>query len=319
MRDLIQVLVTGATLGSVLALVAIGYNLVFSATRIVNFALGPMLIVAGFLTFVLQADPGDQRVSRVPWTWLALDLPLPVAVLVSTAVTTLVGGVVHLLAIKPLGRFDPKTNIGWILTTSGIGLALTNIVIVAVGSESRPLPPIVGSLFGWQRTLVGPSGGVPVVPNDLLLVVGTVAIVLALEALQARTMLGRAFRAVSQDRQAASLMGIDPDRIVLLSFALAGMLASVAVVLIVPRQSGGLVTFVPIQLLGIQAFIAAVLGGLGSTRGAVVGGYAIGMVSALVTTVWKADYEPLVVFLVFLAILVVRPNGLLGEPVVEKV
>jgi branched-chain amino acid transport system permease protein len=318
-RDLIQVVVTGATLGSVLALVAIGYNLVFSATRIVNFALGPMLIVAGFTTFVLQADPKDQRVSRVPWDWLALDLPLPVAILAAMVLTTAVGALVHLVAIKPLGRFDPANNIGWILTTAGVGLALTNIIVVAVGSESRPLPSVISSVFGWRGSLVGPGGGVPVSPNDLVLVVAAIGIVVLVEVLQVRTAIGRAFRAVSQDRQAASLMGINPDGMVLLAFAMAGLLAAVAVMLIVPRQGNGLVAFVPIQLLGIQAFIAAVLGGLGSTRGAVVGGYAIGLVSALVTTVWRADYEPLIVFAMFLAILVVRPNGVLGRPIVEKV
>lgn len=315
MTDLVQILVTGFSLGSVLALVALGYNLVFSTTRIVNFAQGTLLVVAGYVAFAANASLSDQRVTRVPWEWTILDLPIWVAFLAAVAITALVGALVQVVAIKPLGRFDPRTNVGWILTTFGVGLVLTNVITTAFGSESRPVRPLVSSLFGWRGSRVA---DVFVGVNDVLLVAVAVGLVAAVEVLQRRTMIGRAFRAVAQDRQAASLMGIDPERMVLVTFALAGALAAVAAMLLVPRQQG-LVTVIPTQLLGIQAFVAAVIGGLGSTRGALLGGYALAFVSAITTTLTSSRFEPLVVFAVFLAVLVLRPTGLLGERVVEKV
>lgn len=297
--DIIQIVVSTLTVGSVLALVALGYNLVFSTTRIVNFAQGSMLVIAGYLSFVMV---------RAGWPiWFAL-----AGTVVASAA---VGVVIQIVAIRPLGRFDPAKNVGWILTTFAVSLISLDLIRLTIGAEARTIPPLVNSVFGWHKSLVA---GVAILPYDVLLVVTAVALMLAIEAMQRRTMIGRAFRAVAQDRQAASLMGINTERMVVLTFALSGALAAIGAVLLAPRLSvkleNGLV-------LGIQAFIAAVLGGLGSTRGAVLGGYAIALTSAVVKTasVRGSDFEPLIVFALFLLVLVVRPTGILGEPVVEKV
>jgi branched-chain amino acid transport system permease protein len=142
--------------------------------------------------------------------------------------------------------------------------------------------------------------------------------VAGLEMLQRRTTLGRAFRAVAEDRQTAGLMGINTELMVMITFALAGALAAIGAVLIAPRL------FVKLDLgvnLGLQAFIAAVIGGLGSTRGAIVGGYVIGFTTAIVSTITSegGSWGPVVVFVVFLLVLVVRPQGIFGSPAVEKV
>jgi branched-chain amino acid transport system permease protein len=297
--DLVQILVSGLTVGSVLALVALGYNLVFSTTRIVNFAQGSMIVIAGFIAFAMTR-------SGIP-IWLALIL----SVIASAAV----GVIVELVAVRPLGRFDPATNVAWILTTFSVGLISVDLIRLTIDARAHPLPPLLDSVFGWQGSRVS---GVAVTPTDLLIVVSTLGLMVGIELMQVRTMAGKAFRAVAQDRQAASLMGINTSAVVRVTFALAGALAAVGAVLLAPKL------FVKLEngiLLGIQAFIAAVLGGLGSTRGAVVGGYAIAFTSAIVKTIspTSGQYEPIVIFALFMLVLVVRPAGIFGSPAVEKV
>ncbi|MBV8235772.1 MAG: branched-chain amino acid ABC transporter permease [Acidimicrobiia bacterium] len=160
--------------------------------------------------------------------------------------------------------------------------------------------------------------GVAITMPDALLVVSALLIVVGLELLQTRTTLGRAFRAVAEDRQTAGLMGINTELTVMITFALAGALAAVGAVLIAPRLFVNLDNGVN---LGLYALIAAVVGGLGSTRGAIVGGYVIGFILAIVSTVTSngGSWGPVVVFVVFLLVLVVQPEGVFGSPAVEKV
>lgn len=299
MSDLMQILSYGLTVGSVIALVALGYSLVFSTTRIVNFAQGAMLAVAGFITFALVRSGLN--------IWLAFAL--------AVACSAAVGVVFEVIAIRPLGKFDPTTNVGWILTTFAVGLMAQDIIKLTVGAEPRAIPALVDSVFGWDGSVVA---GVAVSPNDVLVVVTTIAIMVAVEVFQSRTMSGRALRAVAQDRQTASLMGINTEAMVMFTFAAAGALAAVGAVLLAPRLD---IKFENGLLLGVQAFVAAVLGGLGSTRGAIVGGYALGFTGATVRVMSDTGsrLEPLVVFALFLVVLVARPQGLFGAPAVDKV
>ena len=299
MTDVVQILVSGLTVGSVIALVAFGYNLVFASTRIVNFAQGSMLVIAGYVAFAIVRE----------------SVPVWAAFVITVLISLVVGVLIEIVAIKPLGRFDPSTNVGWILTTFGVGLIAVDVIKRTIGAEPRRIPPLIDSVFGWR---VAKISGVAFTVPDVLLVVTAIGLVVSLELLQRRTALGRAFRAVAQDRQTAGLMGINTEATVMITFAIAGALAAVGAVLIAPRQ------FVKLDLgvsLGVQAFIAAVLGGLGSTRGAIAGGYVIGFTGAIVSTVTAegGSWQPLVVFAVFLLVLVVRPSGLFGSPAVEKV
>lgn len=299
MTDVVQVLVYGLTVGSVLALVALGYSLVFATSRVVNFAQGSMLVVAGFITFAL----------------VRAGLPIWLAFVGAIALSALAGMLIEVMAIRPLGRFDPTTNVGWILTTFSASLIALDLVKMTVGAEPRTIPGLLDSIGGWDGSSIA---GVPVVPNDLLIVFAALSLMVAIEVVQRRTMAGRALRAVAQDRQAASLMGINTERVVMVSFAIAGALAAVGAVLLAPRL---FVKFDNGLLLGIQAFVAAVIGGLGSTKGAILGGYALGFTGALVRVLSSQGgrYEPLVVFALFLLVLVVRPSGVFGEPALEKV
>src|SRR5581483_11956357 len=184
MTDLVQILVSGLTVGSVIALVAFGYNLVFASTRIVNFAQGSMLVVAGYIAFAITRA----------------GVPIWAAFLISVLASLAVGVLVEIVAIKPLGRFDPTTNVGWILTTFGVGLVAIDLIKKTVGADARRLPPLANSIFGWK---VAKISGVAITVPDVLLVVSAILIVVGLETLQARTSLGRAFRAVVEDRQTA--------------------------------------------------------------------------------------------------------------------
>jgi branched-chain amino acid transport system permease protein len=299
MTNLVQILVSTLTVGSVLALVAMGYNLVFSSTRVVNFAQGSMIVIAGFIAYAMTR-------SGIP-IWLAFAW----TIIFSAGI----GVVIELVAIRPLGKFDPSTNVAWILTTFSIGLIAIDLIRVTVDAAAHPLPALVGSFFGWNGSRLA---GVAITPTDGLIVVTALGLMVGLEAMQMRTMIGRAFRAVAQDRQAASLMGINTTVIVRATFALAGALAAIGAVLLAPKL------FVKLEngvILGFQAFIAAVLGGLGSVRGAVAGGYAIALTSAIVKTMsaTSARFEPIVIFALFLLVLVVRPAGIFGTPAIEKV
>lgn len=299
MTDLVQVVVSTATVGSALALVALGYSLVFSATGIVNFAQGPLIVVAGY---------GAYALTRA-------GVPVALALVVTVAGTAAAGAVVEVVALRPLKRFDPSTDVGWVLTTFAAGLVALDLVRLLVDAEPHALPPLVGSVLGWRAWR---PAGVAVTPTDVVVLATTLALVAGADVTVRRTAAGRALRAVAQDREAASLVGVDTSAVVTAAFAAAGALAAVAAVLLAPR------VFVRLEngvLLGLQAFVAAVLGGLGSARGALVGGYVVAAVSAVGRTLSPSGsrYELVAVFVLFLVTLAVRPTGLLGTRAIEKV
>ncbi len=304
MAKVVQALVYALTIGSVYALVALGYSLVFSTTRIVNFAQGTLVVTGGYVAWWLYAEGFDQDVS------------LPLVTVLAVVAAGLIGLAVYLLAIAPLGRFDPATNVGWLVTTFGAGIVLQELIRRRISDEGQALPPLAGSLFGWSGSIVA---DVAIQPSDVILVVSTVAIFVVLQRLETHSALGRAFRAVAQDRQAATLMGVNPTRVIASSFVLAGALAALGGVLVAPKF--GTVRFNIALDLGVFGFVAAVVGGLGSTRGAVTGGYLIGIVGGIVGVASsRADtYRPLVVFAVFVIVLALRPAGLFGRTTVEKV
>jgi branched-chain amino acid transport system permease protein len=301
--ELVQVVVFTTTVGSVYALVAFGYSLIFSTTRIVNFAQGTLVVVGGYCAWWLYAQVWES------------DAPFVVAALLAIVIGALVGLLFDLVAVAPLGRFDPSTNIAWLVTTFGAGVVAQELVAKQISDTGQSLPALADSLFGWRGSVVE---GVAIRTSDVILVGVTAVLVVGLEALQRRTRLGRAFRAVAQDRQAASLMGINPTLMVVASFMIAGALAAIAGVLVAPQLG---VRFNISLNLGVFGFVAAVIGGLGSTRGAIVGGYLIGLIGGVVGVASSraGTYTPLVIFAVFVAVLALRPTGIFGTPAAEKV
>lgn len=303
MGDAVQTLKYALTIGSVYALVALGYSLVFSATRVVNFAQGTLVVVGGYLGWWLYAEAFDGNVSVL------------VVTVIAVALAGVVGLLFDLVTVEPLGRFDPAVDIRWLVTTFGAAIVAQELVSKLISDTGQTLPDLVGSILGWEGSVVA---DVAIGPNDLVLVGTTLVLFVALEWLHLHTGTGRAFRAVAQDRQAASLMGVNPRAMVRLSFVLAGALTGLSGVLIAPLYG---VRFNIGLNLGVAGFVAAVIGGLGSTRGAVVGGYLVGLVEGFVGVLTtRADaYRPVVVFALFVLVLALRPTGLLGRPIVEKV
>jgi branched-chain amino acid transport system permease protein len=301
--EIVQTLVYAVTIGSVYALVAFSYSLVFSTTRIVNFAQGTLVVLGGYMAWWLWSSVFERDVSMILITLLTVLL------------AAVVGLVFDLVAIEPLGQFDPATNIAWLVTTFGAAIVVQELVAQLISDTGQSIPDLFGSFFGWQGSVVR---DVAIGPSDVVLVATTLVLVVALELVQARTRVGRAFRAVAQDRQAAALMGINPKAMVRLSFIIAGAITGLAGVLIAPSYG---VRFNIGLNLGLAGFVAAVLGGLGSTRGAIVGGYMVGLVEGVVGVMSsRAEaYRPIAVFVVFVLVLTLRPTGFLGRPVVEKV
>jgi branched-chain amino acid transport system permease protein len=302
MGEFVQTLVYGLSVGSVYALVALGYSLIFSATRIVNFAQGTLVVFGGYLAWWLYDQAFD--------TGVVMAVVLGLVVLLAG----ITGVIDYFVAVAPLGRFDPKVDVSWLVTTVGAGIVIQELVAMRISDEGQTIPDLVTSLFGWHGSVVK---DVAIRPSDALLVMVTLLVVFGLEALQRHTRVGLAFRAVAQDPDAASLMGINPRTMVVVACFVAGALAGLAGVLVAPRLG---VRFNVAGSIGISGFVAAVIGGLGSPRGAILGGLLIGLVEGATGVLTDQDaYRSIAVFVVFVAVLAIRPIGLFGRRIAEKV
>ncbi|MBI4728772.1 MAG: branched-chain amino acid ABC transporter permease [Acidobacteria bacterium] len=294
MARLLQSVITGLTNGGVYVLIALAFSIIYMTTRTINFAQGEILMVGSFIYF---------------GTAVTLGLPWPVALIMAAAGAMVTGLVVYLLALAPLGKFDPNTNIGWILTTLAMSLMLVEGFRIVVGEDQHRVPTPFRSVFG--RTTI-----LDIEPKQYVVLIVGVGLALGLEILHDRTQLGRALRATAHDKATASLLGINTTAMVLYSFGLAGVLAGIGGWLLGPLifVSSNMGT-----LIGLKSFVAAVVGGIGSTRGALVGGLTIGVVEQLARAYGAGEWAEAAVFVALILILVLRPTGILGEALIEKV
>ena len=296
MERFLQAIIQGLTSGGVYALIALAFSIVYMTTRVINFAQGEVMMMGAYFYFIGFSNT-------------ALGLAWPVALLIALGGALLVGLIVHLIAIAPLGKFDPNTNIGWILTTLSVSLILVEVVRNIAGEQSKRIDPIVSS-FGGKKTIF------TIEPKQYLILIVGLVLAITLEIIHSKTQLGRALRATAHDKATASLMGINTGFMVRYSFALAGVLGGIAGWLLAP------VIFVfPDMgtLVGLTAFVAAVVGGIGSTRGALVGGLTIGVVESIARWAGAGEWTTAMVFLTLILILVLKPTGILGEALIEKV
>ena len=296
MARFLQAIVQGLTSGGVYALIALAFSIVYMTTRTINFAQGEVLMIGAYVYFAAFSNSG-------------LGLPWPAALGIALIGAMVVGLVVHMVAIAPLGKFDPNTNIGWILTTLSVSLILVEVMRNVAGEQAKRIDPIVTS-FGGKRTIF------TIEPKQYLILIVGVILALVLEVVHSKTQLGRALRATAHDKATASLMGINTGFMVRYSFALAGVLGGIGGWLLAP------VIFVDPNmgtLVGLTAFVAAVVGGIGSTRGALVGGLTIGVVESLARWAGAGEWTTAMVFLTLILILVLKPTGILGEALIEKV
>ena len=292
MERFLQAILQGLTTGAVYALIALGFSIIYMTTRVINFAQGEVMMLGAYIYFATLTKGG-------------LGLPWPFALLLALVGAMVVGLLVHLISIAPLGKFDPNTNIGWILTTLSVSLILVEVVRNIAGEQAKRLDPIIAGkpIFSIDRQ------------QYLILVVG-ILLALVLEVLHSKTQLGRALRATATDKATASLMGINTGFMVRYSFAVAGILAGISGWLLAP------VIFVDPNmgtLVGLTAFVAAVVGGIGSTKAALVGGLTIGVVESLAKWAGAGEWSTAMVFMTLILILVLKPTGILGEALIEKV
>ncbi len=286
MDTFLQQLINGLTLGSVYALLAIGFSLIFGVLNLVTFAHGEVLMVGAFTGyFVWRLIPGN----------------IPLAIAAGAAGAFLIALVIERVSFRP---FHGAPHMTTLLSTLGVSIILLNSGVLLMGAETRSLPdpPRLG------QVMLGPAR---VSVLQLLIIGVSLAMVLALTLFIARTRWGRAMRAVSQDLDTARLMGIPTTRITVLAFGIGSALAGVAGVLIGLYYNA----FSPMMGVdaGLKAFAATVLGGLGSIPGAVLGGLLLGMAEDMTSAYFNAQYRDVVGFSIIILMLIFRPRGLMGK------
>jgi|GEM_PF-692972 branched-chain amino acid transport system permease protein len=299
MSKLAEMIVAALTEGSLLALLAVAFSVVFATTRLVNLATGAISLAAAYgLLWVTSAD------------WL--DGPAWLGVVVALLIGVVSSVLVYYAAIVPFGRFDPSSNIGWILTTFAAGLLLIEIALIWFTNQTLPVSPVVSSVFGWTGFQLVDT---PVEANDLLLVGSALVLIGSLIWAERHSLSGRLFQAVSQDRDAAALQGINPRTVIVRSFVIAGVCAAVAAIGLAPAVGVGQTKF---QLLGFKSLTAALIGGLGSVKGAALGGFSLGLFVAILRVTENTRLEDPLLFFGLLAVLAIRPQGILGRVAEEK-
>src|SRR5216683_384500 len=299
MHAFLEYTVTGLTVGSFYALVALGYTIVYGIIRLINFAQGDLSMVGAFLGWTLLVSLGFQH------------LPIYLAIVAAFVIPMLGTAVINLgilqFAYKPLLR---RSMLAILITALGMSLLLQNTVLLIYGPSIDAYPPNLLPTTGFY---VGPVHVTYVqtalVAVSLLLMGGLVLFVQG-------TTIGTAMRALAQDHDAARLMGINVDAIIRVAFVLGAMLAAASGVMLG-------IYYIQIQftfgfLLGLRAFTAAVLGGIGNIPGAMAGGFLIGLLEAYTTGYVSGKWEDVIVFAVLIGVLVVKPTGLFGERVAER-
>ena len=310
MEALLQTLLNGAAAGGVYALVALGYTLVFSVLGVINFAQGALFSLGGYLTFLLMGGHISAN-GGLPGWGLPIALPFAPALLLASAGAALASLLVERLAFAPLRQRNAEPLLS-LITSLGAGLVLVNLLQLLMGAEGYAFP--AGTLASLPAAIG--LGGARIRSVQVLLLLVCAGAVLALTLWLERSRGGRALRAVAEDPTTARLLGINSDAMVRLAFLLSGALAGLG---------GGLVG-VSVSLpgpyfgigYGLKGLAVLVLGGLGSVPGAIAGGLLMGLAEALVPSE-ASGWRDALAFAVLFAVLLLRPTGLLGRRLVEKV
>ena len=304
MAYFLQQLINGLTLGAIYGLIAIGYTMVYGIIGMINFAHGDIYMIGAFLSIIAFLVLGTIGISYVP---LALLLVLVLSVLL----TATYGWTVERLAYRPLRS---STRLAPLISAIGMSIFLQNYVQLLQGARNKVLQPVIpGSIPVFERN----GFAVQISYLQIIIIVLTIALMVGFTLLIARTALGRAQRACEQDKKMASLLGVNVDRTISLTFVIGAGLAAVAGLMVTMYY--GVIDFYIGFLAGIKAFTAAVLGGIGSLPGAMLGGILIGLIEAMWSAYFSVEYKDVAAFTVLVLVLIFMPTGLLGRPEVEKV
>jgi branched-chain amino acid transport system permease protein len=289
--DLLQYVISGATLGSTYGLAGLGFTVIFNTTEIINFAQGEFVMLGGMLA-----------VFAIRWAGLPLALAVPLAI----CLTTLVGVAVDRLTIRPVRG---RSVIVLIIITIGVSIVLRGAAMLLFGKDTYSLPG-----FSGEQPL--PFLGASLLPQNLWVGGITLCTVVAMKLYFEQTISGKAMLACACDRKAASLMGINVDTMVTLSFAVSATVGALGGAILAPTT---LTSYDVGVLLGLKGFAACILGGLGNPFGAVAGGVLLGVLESLSAGLISSGYKDAVAFVILLTLLFVRPSGLFGRPGAERV
>ncbi|WP_139906253.1 branched-chain amino acid ABC transporter permease [Clostridium thermarum] len=294
MQQFVQQLINGVSIGSIYALIALGYTMVYGIINLINFAHGEVLMVGAYVGFAVT-------------TTLGLGF-LP-SLLISMVICALLGMGIEKVAYKPIRN---SSRIAALITAISVSLFLQYGMMFFVKAETRIFPDVLP-----RHNIILFNGNVVLDSRNIYIIAITILLMAALQYIVHRTKVGKAMRAVSQDRDAAQLMGININKTISYTFAIGSALAGAAGVLVgvYYNSINPLMGATP----GLKAFIAAVIGGIGIIPGAVFGGFFLGITETFVSAVGYSLYKDAVAFAILILVLIVKPRGLLGKNIKEKV
>lgn len=291
----ITYLINGISLGSVYALIALGYTMVYGIAKMLNFAHGDVIMIGAFTTFTACSTLG---------------LPPVIGILLSVIVCTVLGVTIERIAYKPLRK--ASSSLAVLITAIGVSYFLQNIALLIFGANAKVFTSVVSigsiSLAGGKLVITGES---------IVTIITCIIIMIALMFFINKSKAGQAMLAVSEDKGAAQLMGINVNSTIALTFAIGSALAAIAGVLLCSAYP----TLSPSTgaMPGIKAFVAAVFGGIGSIPGAFIGGLLLGVIQIFATAYISSQMADAIVFAVLIIVLLVKPAGLFGKNIQEKV
>ena len=290
----INYLINGVSLGSVYAIIALGYTMVYGIAKMLNFAHGDIIMIGSYVVFVTVSSMG---------------LPPVLGVLLAVAACTLLGVVIERVAYKPLRNASP---LAVLITAIGVSYLLQNVALLIFGADTKSFTSVVKipalKLAGGQLNITG---------ETIATILSCIVIMVCLMAFINRTRAGQAMLAVSEDKGAATLMGINVNGTIALTFAIGSALAAIAGVLLCSAYPS--LTPYTGSMPGIKAFVAAVFGGIGSIPGAFIGGVLLGVIEILSKAYISSQLSDAIVFSVLIIALLVKPTGILGKKISEKV
>ena len=293
--SLLSYLINGISLGSVYAIIALGYTMVYGIAKMLNFAHGDVIMVGGYVVFVLASGMG---------------LPPVLAVMISMVVCTVLGMVIERVAYKPLRM--AASPLAVLITAIGVSYLLQNLALLLFGANTKSFTSVVTvpavSLAEGQLMISG---------ETIVTIAACIVIMVTLTLFIKKTKAGQAMLAVSEDKGAAQLMGINVNGTIALTFAIGSALAAVAGVLLCSTYPS--LTPYTGAMPGIKAFVAAVFGGIGSIPGAMIGGILLGIIEILGKAYISSQMADAMVFAVLIVVLLVKPTGILGKEIQEKV
>jgi branched-chain amino acid transport system permease protein len=304
MEYFVQQLINGITLGSIYGLIAIGYTMVYGIIGMINFAHGDIFMVGAFIALI-------SFLSLVAIGLTAIPLALFLVLLIAMGLTALYGWTVERLAYRPLRH---SFRLAPLISAIGMSIILQNFVQIAQGARVKPLPPLIE---GTHVLIESDTFQVELSNIQIMVVVTTLVLMIVFSWLVARTRLGRDMRACEQDLKMASLLGVNIDRTISLTFVIGAALASVAGIMYLLYY--GVIDFFIGFLAGVKAFTAAVLGGIGSLPGAMLGGLLLGLIETFWSAYFSIEYKDVAAFSILIVVLIFLPTGILGRPEVEKV